>query len=198
MFPSVFIIFGICITTGIPFCIKTILRVPKLRFIVVPTRQPELCVNESTLSNQICEVDPNLITYYLFTTNNPSGRQMSCDDFANLSSTIVMISAGWLMNASTSFLHLMKDAYLKTRGFPVILVDWSTYSLTEQSAVGYASSYCSTPLIGKAIGDFLSRCASLEQIANFHFLGHSLGAHVAGNCGKQIFKNTRKHTLDVR
>lgn len=73
----------------------------------------------------------------------------------------------------------IKDAYLQSNDYNVILVDWEELALKV-----YSESAANTRLVGKIIaGRIIKSGIDLNLV---HLIGHSLGAQTAGFVGKEI------------
>lgn len=67
----------------------------------------------------------------------------------------------------------MKDRFLAADNQNVIIVDWS-----NANQFPYGSAVGNSMKVGRSIGSFIRALGS--NPSQFHILGHSLGAHVAG------------------
>lgn len=72
----------------------------------------------------------------------------------------------------------MKDALIARYNCPVLLVDWSVYS----DNVNYGEAYCFVPKVANYLANYLANClnANAFDVNGQHFIGHSLGAQLAG------------------
>ncbi|KAF7277653.1 hypothetical protein GWI33_001001, partial [Rhynchophorus ferrugineus] len=75
------------------------------------------------------------------------------------------------------------NAYLKSDNINLVGVDWN--KLARQP---YLYSVASTSFVGQEIANFIQNLKIYP--GNIHLIGHSLGSHVAGFTGKEIFKST--------
>lgn len=71
--------------------------------------------------------------------------------------------------------------YLEGQRYNVIIVDWSGLA----SRPLYVGAAFVTTEVGFVIAELLMYLVRSESVepADIHFIGHSLGAHVAGACG---------------
>jgi len=75
----------------------------------------------------------------------------------------------------------IKNAYLATGNFNIIVVDWGVLAASPN----YIAAAQNTLPVGQHIADlieFIVRVTS-ARLVDFHIIGHSLGAHVAGFAG---------------
>lgn len=94
-----------------------------------------------------------------------------------------IIIHGWTASYLTSPNDSLRSAYLSQGNYNIISVDWSTYA-----ALNYISSRAKVAVVGEDIADLLD---FLYKQFNLSYdkvvvVGHSLGAHVAGFCGKTV------------
>lgn len=76
----------------------------------------------------------------------------------------------------------MKDKWLEKLDANVIIVDWSGGNLPP-----YGQATANTRVVGPLIGlliETIGEATGTTSLKNFHLLGHSLGAHIVGYCGK--------------
>nr|XP_018917471.1 PREDICTED: phospholipase A1-like isoform X1 [Bemisia tabaci] len=101
-----------------------------------------------------------------------------------------IIIHGWMNSGESWFPILMKDTLLNDRDLNVILVDWS--SVSYGFVYPWTASY--VPEVGKLVGEVVFALINDNYInvTSVHFVGHSLGAHVAGFAGKRINKLLNK------
>ncbi|GIY75340.1 pancreatic lipase-related protein 2 [Caerostris extrusa] len=159
-------------------------------------------ISNNTSSNETSTdiFDSNKKTLvFLFTPNNPSNpeylhqcryRLPSNTHFDPKLKTEIFIH-GFLDGACRSaWMREMKAELFKRGPYNVILVDW-----TWGNGPKYEESAENTKVVGKQLA-LLIRNIMMQTGAkpnNFHLIGHSLGAHIAGFAGK-IVKNLRRIT----
>ncbi|GIX78365.1 pancreatic lipase-related protein 2 [Caerostris darwini] len=149
-------------------------------------------------STDIFDSDKKTLVF-LFTPNNPSKpeylhqcryRLPSNTHFDPKLKTEIFIH-GFLDGACRSaWMREMKAELFKRGPYNVILVDW-----TWGNGPKYEESAENTKVVGKQLA-LLLRNIMMQTGAkpnNFHLIGHSLGAHIAGFAGK-IVKNLRRIT----
>lgn len=134
----------------------------------------------------------NDVTYFLYTRANPNNPQILkrfSTKLGNLdpANEIKFIVHGWMESANRTYYRGFIDAYLKRGNYNVIGVDWAGPALYE-----YSMASRNTKTAGRELGDFIIRLNKLAGIPmeNFHILGHSLGAHLAGFAGKRVWSRT--------
>lgn len=88
---------------------------------------------------------------------------------------------GWNSNKDHISIEPVKNAYLARGTDNVIIADWS-----EGANQLYDVSRSFVPRVGLRIGEMLTAFMEEKSIQpeNVHVIGHSLGAHIAGNVGK--------------
>ncbi|XP_034950778.1 pancreatic triacylglycerol lipase isoform X3 [Chelonus insularis] len=114
-------------------------------------------------------------------TDNPDALRNS--DFSPFRQT-KFITHGWKSSALAVGPTNLKNAYLKKGDYNVILVDWEPLA----SNTWYLGPMKNTEKVGAEAGKFIDYLISETGLSldNIHFLGHSLGAHVAGNAGYSV------------
>ncbi|XP_041988001.1 lipase member H-like [Aricia agestis] len=83
------------------------------------------------------------------------------------------------------------EAYMKIGGYNVFVVDWEEEAASPSlimDVVKYpASAVPNTIRIGEQCGQALDQMsASTLNLSTTHLIGHSLGAHLVGYCGKEL------------
>ncbi|XP_023937353.2 pancreatic triacylglycerol lipase-like [Bicyclus anynana] len=82
-----------------------------------------------------------------------------------------------------NFNGAVKDVYLRKTDVNIIMCDWRTVAIAI-----YGSAVNGVPNVGRNLGqflDFLHRVTG-ASFNNMHLIGFSLGAHVAGNAGREL------------
>ncbi|XP_049871169.1 lipase member H-like [Pectinophora gossypiella] len=148
------------------------------------------------VKNEACEADYQNIKFYLFTRKNTDAHQeLKINDTSllwksnfNFKQEIKVIIHGWISNNDTILaINSLKDAYAKTTGFNVIIVDWSKLAKdTYKVAKTYADAvvWMITEFIKFLIANGISP-------TKMHLIGHSIGAHIAGNVGQNVKEMNR-------
>lgn len=92
-----------------------------------------------------------------------------------------VIIHGWNANKDHMATAPIRNAYLAKDTDNLIVTDWS-----EGANQLYDVSRSLVPKVGLKIGEKLSKFMEKKgiQADNVHVIGHSLGAHIAGNVGK--------------
>ncbi|XP_011307696.1 phospholipase A1-like [Fopius arisanus] len=127
------------------------------------------------------------VNYHLYTRNGPPNGTMLFNGNLDLIKNsgfspwnpTKFITHGWKSSAFSASLLNLKDAYLRRGDYNVILVDWEPLA----SSTFYLGPMQNTGKVGKQAGlfiDFLIQETGIRSV-DIHFIGHSLGAHVAGN-----------------
>lgn len=103
--------------------------------------------------------------------------------------TIIMISGFMTNGYSNSWLERTKDLWLELEDVDVILVTWA-----NANKYLYSRAVADTPLVARQITIFLHYLAEMSNshlmdtvlVDNIHFIGHSLGAHIAAYTGQDL------------
>ncbi|XP_063430812.1 pancreatic triacylglycerol lipase-like [Mytilus trossulus] len=93
-----------------------------------------------------------------------------------------IVSHGFIENGFVKWMKDMKDAFLTEGDYNVILVDWG-----GGSKLPYTQATANTRVVGALIAKLIKL---LQERGNakpqdFHIIGHSLGAHIAGYAGER-------------
>lgn len=77
----------------------------------------------------------------------------------------------------------IRDAYLSKGDYNIISIDWNEYA-----KLNYVSARNKVPVVGEDVAEFVDFLNEKLQMSfdSLVVIGHSLGAHVAGYCGKLI------------
>ncbi|XP_060516296.1 endothelial lipase-like [Cylas formicarius] len=143
-------------------------------------------LNNSTIEAYATEND---ITFYFFTsTNKDLGveiKESQLHDIIKLTGfdvrkqTLVIIH-GWKNHFESPVNDVIKSAAISHHDINIIVVDWSPIS-----GKNYVTAKNAVVRVGNYIGNFLLRLkAELHKsLSRVTIVGHSLGAHIAGNVG---------------
>ncbi|KAJ2942491.1 hypothetical protein O0L34_g16099 [Tuta absoluta] len=130
--------------------------------------------------------------YHLFTRLNPvvsqplllgnSGLLGSTNYNANRRTAVIF--HGWLDNALGDVNTVLVPAFLAAEDMNVIVVDWGAGANT----INYIAAVTNTVPSGEAVARFINWLneATGATPAQYHFVGHSLGAHQAGIAGRNL------------
>ncbi|XP_048506725.1 pancreatic triacylglycerol lipase-like [Athalia rosae] len=149
--------------------------------------QPQVAVLKGHTTDSRSFFEEDDVTFILYIRNGPiNGTVLPINDTETLkesgfsaSRKTKCIVHGWKSSAQ-AFCD-MKDAFLQHGDYNVILIDWGPLA----ASTFYLGPMSNTGRVGEHAGnfiDFLAREAGLNT-KDVHFIGHSLGAHVAGNAG---------------
>ncbi|XP_066598386.1 pancreatic triacylglycerol lipase-like [Prorops nasuta] len=132
------------------------------------------------------------ISYILYTRSGPeNGTYLFSNDTKLLLNSgfdptkqTKMITHGWKSSAMSNGVKNMKDAYLQHDDYNIIVVDWEPLA----ASTFYLGPMQNTKQVGKETAAFVDFLVSELPIKteDIHFIGHSLGAHVAGNTGSSL------------
>ncbi|XP_071119067.1 pancreatic triacylglycerol lipase-like [Haliotis cracherodii] len=131
------------------------------------------------------------VQFLLYTKLNPVKAQyLSAGSAKSVSSShfdprkpTKMITHGFIDTGKEPWLHTMKDEFLKNNDYNVIIIDWG-----GGSAPPYTQATANTRIVGAVIAQLITylKTKAGAKPEDFHILGHSLGAHVAGYAGERI------------
>ena len=96
-----------------------------------------------------------------------------------------IIVHGFIDNGFVQWVQDMSEALLEYGDFNVVAVDWG-----GGSGSLYSQSAANTRLVGLEIAHFIENLVAKmgARAEDFHVIGHSLGAHIAGYCGESVIK----------
>ncbi|XP_073946690.1 phospholipase A1 member A-like isoform X2 [Choristoneura fumiferana] len=130
-------------------------------------------------------------SYHLFTRNNPTASQtLVLNDAASIQSSnfnpswpTIAVCHGYTQSRNSELNQVIRDAYLGSGDFNVIILDWSRIAQMD-----YFSAINAIPSVGQGLGDLLLFINQVTgaSLQSMHVMGFSLGAHVAGNAGRRM------------
>lgn len=139
------------------------------------------------------------VDFLLFTRSNPtSGQYLDINDVSSVRNSNFnsrrptrFLIHGWNNNRYSAFNILIRDAYLATGDFNVIVVDWGIGANT----INYVSARNRVHPVGVVTANFIDTLVDIGGLntQTTHIIGYSLGAHAAGICGKYV--RNRIHTI---
>ncbi|KAK3746142.1 hypothetical protein RRG08_003581 [Elysia crispata] len=142
-------------------------------------------------SGGIVPQDPQVIpTYFnsyrlgmgteIFTSDN--AQEIMTDRFDPSKKTVFIIH-GYMEHARKNWVHTMVAELRYKEDANYITVDWGTGAMN----VNYYQSVANTRLVGAVVALVLQTLQSLGgDLATFHLIGYSLGAHIAGYAGNRV------------
>ncbi|CAL1538424.1 unnamed protein product [Lymnaea stagnalis] len=95
-----------------------------------------------------------------------------------------ILSHGFMDNSNvTPFQRNLKDKLLEYGDFNVVIVDWS-----KGNSPPYTQATANTRVVGAQIALLVKELVKTKNVtaADFHLIGHSLGAHISGYAGERI------------
>ncbi|RNA45178.1 pancreatic triacylglycerol lipase-like [Brachionus plicatilis] len=122
--------------------------------------------------------------FYLYNRKSNRSDIISFDSF---------IIHGFLQNSSRPWSTNMKNEMLKKENVNVIIVDWSKGSLFP-----YEQAVSNANVVGAEIARLINSLIKQNRTSpdQFHLIGMSLGAHIAGYTGKRVSGLGRISGLD--
>ncbi|XP_014472007.1 PREDICTED: pancreatic triacylglycerol lipase [Dinoponera quadriceps] len=129
------------------------------------------------------------IAYMIYTRTGPKeGTRVTLNDTTNLASSdfkpsrkTKFITHGWKSSAMSAGPRKLKEAFLTHGDYNIIIVDWEPLA----ASTFYLGPMHNTVRVGTDAANFIDFLVSKTGLKteDVHFIGHSLGAHVAGNAG---------------
>ncbi|XP_012141585.2 pancreatic triacylglycerol lipase [Megachile rotundata] len=89
---------------------------------------------------------------------------------------------GFLENPDADNVQTIIKAYLEERDVNLIALDWGDIAID----INYLFVSSQVSVIGEAVGEFLEKLSEVIDLNTLHVIGHSLGAHVAGQIGRSM------------
>lgn len=131
----------------------------------------------------------NDLTYYFYTRRHPSNsikiksssvNLLALTDFVGTKDTLFIIH-GWKNDNFSAVNTRIREAILSQNDLNLFVVDWGVIA-----SQGYIGAQGSVRRVGEYVAAFVKDLKSLYRlnINKVKFVGHSLGAHIAGNAGK--------------
>lgn len=129
------------------------------------------------------------ISFHFYTKRHPrnsikiklaTAHLLALTDFDGDKDTLFIIH-GWKNSNESSVNNEIREAILAQNDLNVFVVDWSPIA-----GRNYISARNAVERVGEYIADFVRKVKRKFglKIKNVKFVGHSLGAHIAGNAGK--------------
>ncbi|XP_026292593.1 phospholipase A1 [Frankliniella occidentalis] len=186
-----------------------------VRFVALRTTQDEVCyfilgcfslkspwVSLSRPVPVPKEPEAISVRFYFYTREYPerytieSGPNItSHGDFGyEASKPTFFLVHGFLNSGNETWMADLKDAVLKNVDGNVFIVDWGQGAMEAN----YLQAVSNTRIVGREIGH-LGRVLTSHYGAsakNFHFMGHSLGAHISGYAARNITSVGRVTAFD--
>lgn len=159
------------------------------RFILRET--PEGNIEQVDLLNEeitITRVEPGHVSLYFYTKNDPNNPiildSQNADELKNTqfnpNNEIVFIIHGWSNDYSAFVNTELKRAIFQRHDVNIFIVDWSPIA-----SQGYTTAKGAVEGVGVRVSAFINNIFDIYDVKGdrFTLIGHSLGAHIAGNAG---------------
>ncbi|XP_023246559.1 pancreatic triacylglycerol lipase-like [Copidosoma floridanum] len=154
--------------------------------------QPQVAVLKGEDPEESRSILEQPISFILYTRSNPTeGSSLFVNDTDSLTSSnfsasrpTKFITHGWKSSAFSASIVNMKQEYLARGDYNVFVVNWEPLA----ASTFYLGPMRNTGKVGAKAAefiDFLARQTGMDT-NRVHFIGHSLGAHVAGNTGEHV------------
>ncbi|XP_029044589.2 lipase member H-like isoform X1 [Osmia bicornis bicornis] len=154
-----------------------------------------LCIVVKNTVAGICDEESNpdtvakvrLLVYngnssqYSFSEGKLANPEGIAKDIASNKDTVMYIH-GFLENPDADNVLTIIKAYLDERDVNLIAVDWGDVAID----INYVFVSSQVTVIGKAVAEFLEKLSRVIDLNTLHVIGHSLGAHVAGQIGRSM------------
>lgn len=131
--------------------------------------------------------------FYLSSRRSREPRLLGDSAFFNASKPVKLIIHGFGSSGKRSWVRRMVDALLAAGDVNVLVVDW------EKGATlpNYVQAAANARLVGRQVAQAVRRLLRLgAEPRDFHLVGFSLGAHVAGFAGAELRNLSRITGLD--
>jgi pimeloyl-ACP methyl ester carboxylesterase len=124
--------------------------------------------------------------FRLYNYNNLKGELISADFLGqsfNSSLPTKFIIHGFLHHDRKDWVLDMKNALLEVGEMNVITVDWS-----KGNGFPYTQATANTQIVGAQLAKLIKNLCDQKRVqpGDFHIIGHSLGAHIAGYAGEKV------------
>lgn len=132
------------------------------------------------------------LTYWLYTEKTPTTpTNINSFDLINRDNPIMILIHGYLGHRDADHIQTIKNAYVQKMPSNVIVVDWEKYANGL-----YTTAFCNVTTVATNIVEFIIRLvtATAVPLRKLHIVGHSLGAQVAGEVGKQFDRRVGRIT----
>ncbi|GJQ74719.1 hypothetical protein Trydic_g21570 [Trypoxylus dichotomus] len=133
-------------------------------------------------------VTPSKLDYIFFNEQYPYQEIILTDENLNLINIELetkIIITGWIEGFDVKWAVDMKNAYVKRGPYNVIIFSWDKYT--------YLPYDYATPLsrdLGYHLAEYIIYLMNVIKLDldKTHFIGHSMGSHIAGFAGKALLK----------
>ncbi|XP_077525662.1 pancreatic lipase-related protein 2-like [Haemaphysalis longicornis] len=150
--------------------------------------------NGSGLPNALPEEPGSIGTrFYLSSRRSREPRLLGDAAYFNASKPVKLVIHGFGSSGKRSWVRRMVDALLTAGDVNVVVVDW------EKGATlpNYVQAAANARLVGRQVAQAVRRLMRLgARRRDFHLVGFSLGAHVAGFAGAELRNLSRITGLD--
>ncbi|KAF2886353.1 hypothetical protein ILUMI_19820, partial [Ignelater luminosus] len=140
----------------------------------------------NTMNPASDEVQEKDVKFYLVTNQDSSQRielNATTFDQVNRGDLVKIIVHGWLESSSRQWVQNITQEYLRKGSYNVIQVDYA-----KPASERYGFAIYNVRPVGELVGNLIVNLYINYGVplANFHIIGHSLGAHVSGYAGKHV------------
>lgn len=135
-------------------------------------------------------IEPEDVSLIVYTRAHPEGTEVQLTDANQLTSVspfdinlkTVFFAHGWTETVEAESNRLVRTSHLQVEDVNVIIINWDKCATNE---IYFASQKC-VPEVGKYVGEFIETMSQTYGYskADIKLVGHSLGAHIVGNMGK--------------
>ncbi|XP_050075214.1 pancreatic triacylglycerol lipase-like [Anopheles maculipalpis] len=98
---------------------------------------------------------------------------------------------GWISDRTNNSITPVRTAYLAQDAHNLLVVDWSTISFLSYGTARDLVLPVAN-IVGNSLANFIQRLGI--ELSQVHVIGHSLGAHIAGNVGRHFGGQLRRVT----
>ncbi|XP_076298872.1 phospholipase A1 [Lasioglossum baleicum] len=122
--------------------------------------------------------DSSLFTSTESSLTNPQNISKDIDPDKD---TVLFIH-GFIEDSEAENVQVVPKAYLDRGDVNVLVVDWGELAFN----INYFYVSSQTMMLGKAIAEAVLKLADVVDLSTLHIIGHSLGAHVAGQVARSV------------
>lgn len=117
------------------------------------------------------------------------------NQFYNIQFPTILYCYGYTDNFTSLSVDLIVAAYKSRGGFNILIIDWSDYDTGNYISV-ISNMHSISNLFGESL--YSMHVQGLINLSMWHFIGHSLGAHMVGFTARRIQETSKKQVIIPR